>query len=434
MPGVISEPEPSDGPNDEPFPQTPPPAASSGNLETSIEGTDVQDLGRVPNYFWECPEVAGVDNQAVYCFAPVSVPDGRLFMAAGGGDELLRILELRPVEGNAEVQSSGVRVLNEFKLHTDSIAKCCLSCDNSLLAAASLDGTISVYQLNLESSEQPLDVQHVATLEGPNGEIEDCVWSPKGRLILATSSDGTAWIWHASRGYHGVLVGHGDVVTRGAFISYLDEQGKETIQIVTSSLDGFVIVWDPESCVSKHKVEITESDTQPMPIVAMATHSTEPLIVCGTVDGCLHLIQASTGQKIRKAKLFEGEVTDVQFAPAIVRQETGDLLLAASDSRGVIKIIDCSTFATRHVVHHGDQRGEAVEVNHLCWAPMWPPALVSAGENGTLCIWDPRNGQLVDKLLGRGLLVSDLQVFPVNSALLIGAGFEEGEINLWQLH
>eukprot|EP01055_Gregarina_sp_Pseudo9_P005797 Gregarina_sp_Pseudo_9__5796@NODE_872_length_2116_cov_15_857968_g820_i0_p1_GENE_NODE_872_length_2116_cov_15_857968_g820_i0NODE_872_length_2116_cov_15_857968_g820_i0_p1_ORF_typecomplete_len434_score79_95ANAPC4_WD40/PF12894_7/21ANAPC4_WD40/PF12894_7/6_6e05ANAPC4_WD40/PF12894_7/0_00042ANAPC4_WD40/PF12894_7/0_39ANAPC4_WD40/PF12894_7/6_4e08ANAPC4_WD40/PF12894_7/1_9e08ANAPC4_WD40/PF12894_7/3_5e07ANAPC4_WD40/PF12894_7/1_2e03WD40/PF00400_32/8_1WD40/PF00400_32/3_4e05WD40/PF00400_32/0_00033WD40/PF00400_32/ len=425
---------------DEPFPPSPSPPVpvmDGGNETGGLLPSDLKEVGRLPDWLWENPEVPNQDNLAVYSFAPLYAPDGRLFLAAGGGDETLRILELNatgePAAGETgNAADAMMHVLSEFKMHADSITRCCLSSDNSMLAAASMDGKVSLYKLALENADRPLEVTHMTTLEGPAGEIEDCVWSPKGHLLLATSSDGMAWLWHAHRGYHGVLVGHGDVVTKGAFVNCLDSQNNPSIMVVTGSLDGTVIIWDPKSLTAKHKINIGDPGEEPRPIVAMSVHSSEPVIACGTADGYVHMVQANSGQRVRCVKLFEGEVTEVAFAPDVTRKEVGDLQLAVADTQGVIKIIDGSSFAVRHTLEHPDK----VAVNHLCWGPSWPPTLISASEDGTIRIWDPRNGQLKDTLVGTAALISDLQVFPVANppVLLVGASSEDGEIILWQLH
>eukprot|EP01056_Protomagalhaensia_sp_Gyna25_P000051 Protomagalhaensia_sp_Gyna_25__50@NODE_1023_length_2277_cov_67_408847_g815_i0_p1_GENE_NODE_1023_length_2277_cov_67_408847_g815_i0NODE_1023_length_2277_cov_67_408847_g815_i0_p1_ORF_typecomplete_len394_score54_92ANAPC4_WD40/PF12894_7/90ANAPC4_WD40/PF12894_7/0_036ANAPC4_WD40/PF12894_7/0_0067ANAPC4_WD40/PF12894_7/4_1e08ANAPC4_WD40/PF12894_7/12WD40/PF00400_32/16WD40/PF00400_32/0_00022WD40/PF00400_32/0_61WD40/PF00400_32/0_2WD40/PF00400_32/0_025WD40/PF00400_32/14WD40_like/PF17005_5/1_8e03WD40_like/PF170 len=354
----------------------------------------MSELGRLPDFFWENPGT-DVENPAVYSCAPIYAPDGRVYLATGGGDEILRILELVPdsapapvpeVQPEEEEEDGGdandsFKILKEFTGFSESITRCALSADRSMLAAASLDGRVVIYKLKLEDSESALQVTPFQLFDGPTGEIEECVWSPQGQMILATTGDGMAWLWHATKGYHGVLVGHAKAVPFGAFI-YCEVNGQRVINVVTASIDGSVIIWDPVSLTARHKVVLSEPGGELRPITSMAVHSSEPLIACGTGDGTVYLIQGSNGQVIRSVQVMECEVGVVEFAPEVTRREIGDVQLAvAADS--VVKILDCSSFAVRQVLED-PLLTETFAINHVRWAPAWPPTLVTASEDGMI--------------------------------------------------
>eukprot|EP01053_Blabericola_migrator_P004776 Blabericola_migrator_1__4775@NODE_2511_length_2658_cov_172_582787_g1572_i0_p1_GENE_NODE_2511_length_2658_cov_172_582787_g1572_i0NODE_2511_length_2658_cov_172_582787_g1572_i0_p1_ORF_typecomplete_len412_score85_06ANAPC4_WD40/PF12894_7/0_021ANAPC4_WD40/PF12894_7/1_3e07ANAPC4_WD40/PF12894_7/1e08ANAPC4_WD40/PF12894_7/0_043ANAPC4_WD40/PF12894_7/0_0001WD40_like/PF17005_5/1_5e21WD40/PF00400_32/3_8e03WD40/PF00400_32/0_096WD40/PF00400_32/0_00049WD40/PF00400_32/0_033WD40/PF00400_32/2e02WD40/PF00400_32/5e02 len=409
---------------DDPFPLPP---ADLRPLQ--VEGSELSELGRLPDYFWEVPDAETLDNPAVYCVSPIYAADGRMYAAIGGGDDKISVLEMTPSQ---EGDEQPFRIVRSFPgIHTDSIARCGLSADKSMLAAASLDGKVSVYKVTLASADHPLQVEHVNTLEGPGGEIEDCCWSPKGFMILATCSDNSAWLWHAVRGFHGVLLGHSAPVTHGAFV-HCEVNGKEEINVVTASLDGAVIIWDPNQVSARHNVHVAPlEDEEGKAISCMCAHPTEPVIAVGTVSGQVCLVQASTGQVVQRAQVG-GTVTDVKLSPSVTRAEIGEMQLAAADEGGVVHIYDCSTFAKRTTLTHPDV---GVSINHICWGPSWPPTLVTATEDGLVRKWDPRNGELKDTLIGGTGIITDLRIFPVASppVLLVGATTEEGGVLAWQL-
>jgi WD40 repeat protein len=66
--------------------------------------------------------------------------------------------------------------------------------DKSLLACASRDGTLSVFNL---TSEPP---SLVATLRGHHRAVNDFDWSVANELLVSVSSDGTARLWDPASG------------------------------------------------------------------------------------------------------------------------------------------------------------------------------------------------------------------------------------------
>jgi hypothetical protein len=96
-------------------------------------------------------------------------------------------------------------------------------------------------------------------LEGPGSEVEWIQWHPKGDVLLAGSTDATAWMWHAphytpkTKGAPlkhaecmAVFAGHEADVTCGAFA------GGAGKAVVTGSADGSVRQWNPRTGVCTH--------------------------------------------------------------------------------------------------------------------------------------------------------------------------------------
>jgi WD40 repeat protein len=75
--------------------------------------------------------------------------------------------------------------------HSRTIRCTSFSPDGYRLAAASFDGTTSIWQL---STAVP-DWKCVATLEGHENEVKAVAWSSSGSLIATCGRDKTVWIW-----------------------------------------------------------------------------------------------------------------------------------------------------------------------------------------------------------------------------------------------
>lgn len=77
--------------------------------------------------------------------------------------------------------------------HSKTIRCACFSPDGKRLAAASFDGTISIW------ADRGNEWNCVANLEGHENEVKSVSWSPDGRLIASCGRDKTVWIWESSQ-------------------------------------------------------------------------------------------------------------------------------------------------------------------------------------------------------------------------------------------
>jgi WD40 repeat protein len=81
------------------------------------------------------------------------------------------------------------------------------------------------------------------TLDGPSSDVEWVAWHPKGDVVLAGSTDCTAWMWSVTPAVATcmqVFAGHQGEVTCGAFSG----NGK---LVLTGSADGSIRVWNPKT-------------------------------------------------------------------------------------------------------------------------------------------------------------------------------------------
>jgi len=224
---------------------------SEGADETHLDASEMRDLGRVPEYTWHVPAAeSGDGNVALYSVIALPTPNGACYALCAGGDETVRLLELR-ADGEIQVVSS---FLDDAKIHSDSIIKLALSPDSKLLAAAGMDGLISLYTLHW-SEDGKMTILHDRNLEGPEKEIEDIAWLPnRGRVLMAASADGTAWLWNADTGdFLSVFNGHKMKINSCAFVRL---SPVEAVVCVTAGADGLLIVWDPKTGLARHKLDI----------------------------------------------------------------------------------------------------------------------------------------------------------------------------------
>ena len=96
----------------------------------------------------------------------------------------IRRCPITPVIWSAELQ--------KLEGHTDSVRAVAFSADRSLLASASDDGTVRLWN--------PSTGQEVQKLEGHTGEVSAVAFSADGSLLASASFDDTVRLWNPSTG------------------------------------------------------------------------------------------------------------------------------------------------------------------------------------------------------------------------------------------
>jgi WD40 repeat protein len=185
------------------------------------------------------------------------------------------------VDGKVHVWSgqSGRRVhtLNEHSGHAVSVA---FSRDGLYAASASTDGTGRVWSSGTWGLASVLSGHAIA--------LTDVAFSTDGEHAVTASRDGTARVWKADDGTPLiVLSGHGDWVTSAVF------SGPVGSSVITASLDGTARVWD-----ALFQPELEELARLESPVTAIALPE-EGQIEATTLDGQLHVLDATTGAELR---------------------------------------------------------------------------------------------------------------------------------------
>jgi WD40 repeat protein/serine/threonine protein kinase len=289
--------------------------------------------------------------------------------------------------------------------HTDYVNSVAFSPDGQTLVSASADGTLRRW-----------DVATGAPIGDPLTGHTDAVWSaafsPDGTLIASGSADTTVRLWNAETGVlvGDPLTGHEDVV----FAVIFSPDGN---RLVSGSGDATLRLWD---------VATTESLGDPLQghsdyVIALAFNDQGLLVSAGADDRIF--LWTPSGEK-----LFDFETDHTNWIRSLAFDPTGEILISASVD-GTIRQWDPLVgleIGAPLVGHNG-------EVWDVAFSPDGQ-SLVSAGEDNSPIRWDmtPDYATLGQRIIGLSEIIESVAYNP-NGTLVASAGGEGGDntVRLW---
>ncbi|NXO36731.1 WDR17 protein, partial [Locustella ochotensis] len=291
--------------------------------------------------------------------------------------------------------------------HVETIFDCKFKPDNpDLLATASFDGTIKVWDINTLSA--------VYTSPGNEGVIYSISWAPGNLNCIAggTSRNG-GFIWD---------------VRKGKMITRFSEHGKNGIfciawshkdskRIATCSSDGFCIIRTIDGNVLhkyKHPAAVFGCDW---------SQNNKDMIATGCEDKNVRVYYLATSSD-QPLKVFTGhtaKVFHVRWSP--LRE---GILCSGSDD-GTVRVWDYTQDACINVLS-----GHTAPVRGLMWNPEIPYLLISGSWDYTIRVWDTRDGTCLDTVYDHGADVYGLTCHPSHPFTMASCS-RDSTVRLWSL-
>ncbi|XP_042557307.1 WD repeat-containing protein 17 isoform X6 [Dipodomys spectabilis] len=291
--------------------------------------------------------------------------------------------------------------------HVETIFDCKFKPDDpNLLATASFDGTIKVWDINTLTA--------VYTSPGNEGVIYSLSWAPGGlNCIAGATSRNGAFIWD---------------VHKGKIIQRFNEHGKNGIfciawshkdskRIATCSGDGFCIIRTIDGKVLhryKHPAAVFGCDW---------SQNNKNMIATGCEDKNVRIYYAATSSD-QPLKVFSGhtaKVFHVKWSP--LRE---GILCSGSDD-GSVRIWDYTQDVCISILN-----GHSAPVRGLMWNTEIPYLLISGSWDYTIKVWDTREGTCLDTVCDHGADVYGLTCHPSRPFTMASCS-RDSTVRLWSL-
>ena len=374
-----------------------------------------------------------------------------LFVISGAGDDKAYLHKISDTNTSSTLLSH---------VHKDSVSCAAFNMpyvsDNLVntpiyAAVGAFDGAIVIYD--------PLTGTKLQELEGPS-DVEFLSFHPKGGSVLLAGSgeDGTVWMYHLpTKKCLQVFVGHESGVTAGAFTP----DGKWAL---SASSDGTLRVWAPRTGVNKHVFRVT--DGAGLTCLATGGGAEGALVMVGAEDGTAHVCHVVTKKVVATVRHVEPPIlnTDededevelplsveaVGFASPAVNPNW----CATGGVDGILKIWDLTNGHCRQICSYGNTVAATTPegttgttpssssragvgtggITRLQWHPTLP-LVYTASSDGTIRIWDARNGNLVTALTGHTDMINDLSVQTIENGdkAVVVSGSDDSTVRIFDV-
>ena len=302
---------------------------------------------------WRCVDTIASHTDSV--FAVAISPDGQI-LASASADKTIKLWQINTGQE-----------LGTLRGHTDAVISLAISPDGQVLASGSADKTIKLWQIGTGRELQ--------TLEGHSDRVYSVAISSTGEILASGSEDKTIKIWQVSTGrllrsIGGWFAGHSDLVRAVAF----SPRGQT---LATGSADKIIKIWQVST-----RQELRSLTGHTSWVRAVAFSPDGQILASGSSDKTIRIWQVSTGWGLHNLTGHTSWVRAVAFSP------DGQILASGSDDK-TIKIWHLDTGRELYTL-----RGHGDTVYSVAYSSRTPTAnsptgeiLVSGSADKTIKIW-----------------------------------------------
>jgi WD40 repeat protein/class 3 adenylate cyclase/energy-coupling factor transporter ATP-binding protein EcfA2 len=295
-------------------------------------------------------------------------------------------------DGTIRLWNRDGRSRHTWQTNGDPIYTLMFSPDGKTLASAGVDKTITLWNL---------DGQILQTLKGHTAPIWAVKFSPDGQTIASASDDRTIRLWQSNGKFLRLLRGHTDEVNTVSF----SPDGK---MLISGSNDRTLRLWRTNGQL----VRVFQGHTAT--IYSAAFSPDGQTIVSGGDDKTVRLWNMN-GQLLKLLKAHSDSVNSVRFSP------DGQLIASASWDNTI-------QLWTRNGQELATLRGHRSYVNSVNFSPDGK-TLASASGDTTVKLWELTNGQDLKTIKGHNDDIQSVGLSP-DGQLIASASLDE-TVRLW---
>ena len=285
--------------------------------------------------------------------------------------------------------------------HPSLIVSTSFSPDSKILASASKDGTIQLWDTRSRTSIRTI-FEHTR-----DRELTSILFSPIERLLASASDEKSIKLWDIETGeIIQTLHGHISPVASLAF----SPDGRT---LASGSFDKTVKLWDIETGDNIGTLHGARRG-----ILSLAFSPDGKLIVAGTYDGDLLIWEVESQEKRKQIIRHGPSIDSVSFS-------ADGKLIATGGSNWLINLWDVET--GKHIKTFGGHEGSVISVSFL----LDDKLLVSGSHDATVKLWEVKSGKSIDTLSGATGQVNSVSFSPDQT--ILAAGTLNHEVELWDI-
>ena len=282
--------------------------------------------------------------------------------------------------------------------HSERVESLAFLLNDTLLASASADGVVRLWNVEAGTLAQAFD--------GSNNAIGALAVSPDGNWLALAGSDHRIMLWDAKAGQMaGEFKGHAGSVTQMAF-------SPDGHTLASVSRDQSVILWNVDKREAIHQLSGYQHQ-----ILALAFAPNGRRIATGDAEGEIRYWEISSGKLVGYFRAHDQRIIALAFSP-------DGKWLASGGQDNFFKLWDTGLERKDRLLG-----GAPYAVNAIVFTAdsKW---LLAAGTSDAIKIWDVDSGQVVQQLYGRNNNIYALALS--HDGGTIATGGENQVVQIWR--